>query len=1552
MRLSLFLARCISVGLISASVVAAAAADQLPPLSAGSLAAQNSSITLLTPGDGQTFTAPTNILFSAAGSLPPDQVREIRFFARGQLLAVVTNEPYEFVWRNLSAGDLCVRAVVVDQSGATASSSQACIRIEANLSHAPRYALTDLGLLTVWQSRALAINSAGQVAGTGGRDGSTLYPFVYTRGHIEFLPQSGYAQAINDLGEVAGTSGMDSFFYSAGEWHRLRSPDPSGSSGVRGMNNLGQIAGWADIRGIRHAVVYWNGELTDLGRLNGAESDATAINDTGQVVGWIALEGAARAFIYDSTNGMRLLAFPGAEFSRANAINNAGEIAGERRVLSGYQEAYLLRGQQLEALGTLGGFRSYALALNHSNQVVGYAENEFSRERAFLWEDHVLYDLNELVHNLSDWTLVHANAINDAGQVVGWGRRGLAAEVRAFLLTPMPRAGESNQPPVITVASPLPGSEFFATEDVVIEAAAFDPDGEVAQVKFYAGSTWLGTVTNRPYRITWPTVDAGTYTLRAEATDLLGKTWSSEPVTIEVAEVDPDAPAVAVLAVASALVNDDVRTKIRSTGLFRRVDVYDVSRDMPLPSLSQLQAYQAVLVYSTDLFNSSIGIGNRLADYVDQGGGVVVAAFSFSRSYSGLEGRLATGDYLPWSKESADSGVELTLVPSVASHTVLTDVRSFHGGRESFHHRTVLASSATLIASWSNGRPLVAIREKNGGRVAGLNFFPASSDVHPNYWRAETDGGRLMANALIWAARVPQPVTVQLTGPAAGTLFYPGEPIPLRAEAASSSGQMSHVSFYAGTNLIDTATNAPYMAKWTNAPVGAHSLSAVAFDRSGRSAGSPPITVQVRSRMNVNLSSPRSGIIMYMPTNITYLADVTNLDAAVLRVEFFVGLNEKKGEATSPPYTAVWPNVGVGTHVLTARATDSLGVIVTSAPVSVTVINPANPVETAWKAGTASWIDPGNWSNRVPLGQDTAVVDNGGTAEIRADSAQMRRLRVGRNLTGRVAVTTGQLMVAEEMILGDSAGSSGSLILSSSGEVFAAVLGLGNQGTGRVVQTGGKIRVDDLWMVGSSTAQARYVLLGGHLLSRHQHIASGDAVFQHNNGTNTVETALILGSRRAGGTATYELRGGRLTLPILRVGDSGPGHFQQSGGTNQVQEELVIGHYDRGDYTISGGLLSARDFIVNGSLIIQSAQAQLLASNRLVFGGDSLFEGVPDSSILLLGAEFDVTKNLPQYLSGISNLALVVGGTNLTRLEAAGSITRGFESNIVLGSLTLGATGPVRAELVNRRLNDRNGSMDGEAFMAQAINWFFESALDLKGLPLIVRDPVDLAGELVLSGGRIAAPRLHVASEGVVRTGGRIEAEFVNSGRITLGPEPRLLDVRGSFEQTPSGTLEVTVDGLNPSEFERIVVDGPAQLAGRLKVRLGPNFAATPRVLPILLAAEVSGRFVEAELPAPAEGIGWRVHYGTNAVYLEAVATPVVAIHPAEWPGWALEFSTNPGNRYYIEYSEDLTHWTLVPEPVPGTGVRTVWNDLNVPAKESSELSPARRFYRIRMIPE
>lgn len=125
--------------------------------------------------------------------------------------------------------------------------------------------------------------------------------------------------------------------------------------------------------------------------------------------------------------------------------------------------------------------------------------------------------------------------INGSGTRTADSYEGSAAQAaKLFVTYTIPTV---NQPPVVAIISPASGASYTAPASVVINANASDPEGNLTKVDFYQGSTFLGSDTSSPYSFTWSNVSAGSYTLKAVATDSQGATASSADVSITVVVV-------------------------------------------------------------------------------------------------------------------------------------------------------------------------------------------------------------------------------------------------------------------------------------------------------------------------------------------------------------------------------------------------------------------------------------------------------------------------------------------------------------------------------------------------------------------------------------------------------------------------------------------------------------------------------------------------------------------------------------------------------------------------------------------------------------------------------------------------------------------------------------------------------------------------------------------------------------------------------------------------------------------------------------------------------
>ncbi len=221
----------------------------------------------------------------------------------------------------------------------------------------------------------------------------------------------GYATSVNDRGQIVGwaetpvhdptcDSPTQILQFRAVLWEPKHDrttelpPFPGDStSAATAINKLGQvvgISGECDVAvgrfSARHAVLWENGKVTDLGNLGGTTwHTPTAINDRGDIVGFSNPAGAAdllgdfivRAFLWTKKDGIQPLGrLPGDSTSQARGINS-------------------------------------------QQQVVGVSTSFAGVSRAFLWDDGVMRNLNALVEPGFVDSLVAAQEINDDGHITG-----------------------------------------------------------------------------------------------------------------------------------------------------------------------------------------------------------------------------------------------------------------------------------------------------------------------------------------------------------------------------------------------------------------------------------------------------------------------------------------------------------------------------------------------------------------------------------------------------------------------------------------------------------------------------------------------------------------------------------------------------------------------------------------------------------------------------------------------------------------------------------------------------------------------------------------------------------------------------------------------------------------------------------------------------------------------------------------------------------------------------------------------------------------------------
>jgi hypothetical protein len=181
-----------------------------------------------------------------------------------------------------------------------------------------------------------------------------------------------------------------------------------------------------------------------------------------------------------------------------------------------------------------------------------------------------------------------------------------------------------------------------------------------------------------------------------------------------------------------------------------------------VPTLLELRQANAVL-YVSDGFDHVRDIdddlGDLLADYVDNGGGVLLTSFAFGSNDGdlGLQGRVVESGYSPFRVRRGQSmGGGFDPAKSVLSHPVLQGVNEF--GARFTNGDLQIDVGALKIAEYGNRHPM--LYENAAGNVLGLNAFP-SPGTSRNMGFLGGDYEILIINALEYVY-VPEPSTLVL----------------------------------------------------------------------------------------------------------------------------------------------------------------------------------------------------------------------------------------------------------------------------------------------------------------------------------------------------------------------------------------------------------------------------------------------------------------------------------------------------------------------------------------------------------------------------------------------------------------------------------------------------------------------------------------------------------------------------------------------------------------------------------------------------------------------
>ena len=270
-----------------------------------------------------------------------------------------------------------------------------------------------------------------------------------------------YVNDMNDHGDVVGGvyGSFTGWLWKDGKLTPIPAlPGPTdGRSNAAGINNRRQVVGASDGR----PYLWQRGHLRDTDAFPGASAGAIDINTFGVILGVVSgISGlVSQPFLQIGSFTQRLDVLPGDTLALGLRINELGSVCGNSGTPT-TQRAVIWEWGRIRALGLLpGADRGYASAINNRNHVAGTMEfNGGSESVAVVWSDGQIHELPKLF--TGPFSRANATGINDRGQVVGVnsGRNGASIAAlwqngMVYDLNDLIRADDPLRP-FVTVASP------------------------------------------------------------------------------------------------------------------------------------------------------------------------------------------------------------------------------------------------------------------------------------------------------------------------------------------------------------------------------------------------------------------------------------------------------------------------------------------------------------------------------------------------------------------------------------------------------------------------------------------------------------------------------------------------------------------------------------------------------------------------------------------------------------------------------------------------------------------------------------------------------------------------------------------------------------------------------------------------------------------------------------------------------------------------------------------------------------------------------------------
>lgn len=466
---------------------------------------QPPTVSLTSPANGASFTAPANITLQASASDPDGTIGRVEFFRGSTLIGSATAAPYSFNWTNVAAGTYTLTAVAIDNAGARTTSAAASVTVTDTTGSVPSpWTAEDVGSPAVAGSASYA-SGLFTVEGAGADIWDTADQFQFVH------------QLMTGDGEIVARVRSVTAVHA---WSK---------SGVMIRENL--------TAGSKHATSLVSAS-NGVAYQRRPTSGGTSLHTAGAAVRapyWVRMvrrgdvfeayqsaDGSAWSLIGSQTIAMPQTVYVGLAVTSHNTTTATTATFSDVTVSEGGST------NQPPTISVTSPGSGATFTAPASVTIAATASDpNGSVTRVDFYQGSTLISSDTTSPYSASWTNVAAGsytitavATDDAGETTT--SAGVSITVNS----------STNQLPTVSLTSPVSGAVFSAPTTVALTATAADTDGTVARVEFYAGTALIGSDTTSPYGANWSNGAPGTYSLTAVAVDNAGGRRTSVAATV------------------------------------------------------------------------------------------------------------------------------------------------------------------------------------------------------------------------------------------------------------------------------------------------------------------------------------------------------------------------------------------------------------------------------------------------------------------------------------------------------------------------------------------------------------------------------------------------------------------------------------------------------------------------------------------------------------------------------------------------------------------------------------------------------------------------------------------------------------------------------------------------------------------------------------------------------------------------------------------------------------------------------------------------------------